>query len=257
MKKIAILLGVVSVLAFGETEKENNINFGIGAFYRNSVYKQKDNNEILPVPFVGIEYKDFYYEAPIELGYRFYRTENLTLTAYGRYNLYSGYKPKDLVNEYKDMDKRKDDFHLGLRERYKITPMGLEIVSRISGDVSGKSDGLLVRVEVNRPTPLFNNKFIVQPYVAAEYMNSNYVDYYFGITKDEAARNINEGKEYKAEDSFNFEVGIRGFVDIIKNFKLLASAGYTRYGSEIADSPLVRDRDIFLVGGGISYVIPF
>lgn len=256
MKKIVILLGIMSLMAFGESERGNNINFGVGAFYRNSVYKQKDNNEILPVPFVGVMYKDFYYEAPIELGYRFFKTENLTLSAYGRYNLYSGYKPKDLVDEYKDMDRRKDDFHIGLRERYKFSSTGLELASHVSGDVSGRSDGLLARMELNRLTQ-FSEKVFVQPYVAVEYMNSNYVDYYFGITKDEAGRNINDGKEYKADDSFNFEVGIRGFVDITKNFKLLASAGYTRYGNGVADSPLVRDRDIFVVGGGVSYVIPF
>ena len=58
-------------------------------------------------------------------------------------------------------------------------------------------------------------------------------------------------------DSFNFEAGIRSIVDINRNFKLLVSAGYTRYGNSIADSPLVKDKDIFTIGGGISYNFPF
>ncbi len=127
MKKIVILLVMLvglglfsSFTVFGNDEKENNVNLGLGVFYRNSLYKQDDDNEVLPVPFIGIQYKDFYYEAPIELGYHFYKTENLTLTAYGRYNLYTGYKPEDLIDEFKDMEKRKDDIHLGLRERYNF-----------------------------------------------------------------------------------------------------------------------------------------
>ena len=264
MKKIEILLVILAALAvissftvFGNDEKENNINVGLGVFYRNSVYKQDNDNEILPVPFIGIQYKDFYYEAPIELGYHFYKTENLTLTAYGRYNLYTGYKPKDLIDEFKGMDKREDDIHIGLRERYQFTPMSLEIISHISGDVSGRSDGILARVEINRPIPIFSGKAVILPYIAAEYMSSDYTDYYFGITEEEAAKNINHGEKYKASDSFNFETGVRGAVDLSKNFKLLLSAGYTRFGNSIADSPLVKDRDIFTAGGGISYSIPF
>ena len=264
MKKIVFLLVMLvglglfsSFTVFGNDEKENNVNLGLGVFYRNSVYKQDDDNEVLPVPFIGIQYKDFYYEAPIELGYHFYKTENLTLTAYGRYNLYTGYKPEDLIDEFKDMEKRKDDIHLGLRERYNFVPLGVEIISHVSGDVSGRSDGILARMEINKPLPFFQQKFIIQPYIAAEYMSESYTDYYFGITKEEASKNINHGEEYKVSDSFNFEAGIRSIVDINRNFKLLVSAGYTRYGNSIADSPLVKDKDIFTIGGGISYNFPF
>lgn len=121
MKKLSLLLALlVSTATFAEKERENSVDLGLGVFYRNSIYKEKDSNEVLPLPVVGVRYKNFYYEAPVELGYRFYDTEDLTLTAYGRYNLFTGYKPKDMVEEFRDMDKRKDDLHLGIRGKYNL-----------------------------------------------------------------------------------------------------------------------------------------
>ena len=257
MRKLSVLLALlISTAVFAEKERENSIDLGLGVFYRNSVYKEKDNDEVLPLPVAGVRYKSFYYEMPVELGYHFYDTENLTFTAYGRYNLYTGYKPKDMVDEFKDMDKRKDDFHLGLRWKYNFGRWNTGIISHVSGDVSGKSDGILVRAELNQPVTL-SQRVMVLPYVAVEYMSENYTDYYFGIKDSEAGRGINKGKSYKPDDSFNFEAGIRSMISINKDFKLFLTAGYTRYGDSIGDSPLVKDRDIYTVGTGISYSFRF
>lgn len=257
MKKIAILLALtMSLSVFSNQTEENNINMGIGVFYRKSLYKEKDKNETLPVPFAGIHYKNFYFEAPIELGYSFYENEDLKLTAYGRYNLYTGYKPKDLIKEFRDMDRRKDDIHVGIKEKYSFGPFRTRIDSNVSGDVSGRSKGILARVELNQPVPI-TEKIGVQPYIAVEYMSSNYTDYYFGITDKEASRGINNWKKYEADDSFNFEAGIRSKIDINESFTVLLSAEYTRYGNGVADSPLVDDRNIYTIGAGISYTIKY
>ena len=256
MKKLLLPVLLLTAVVFAETDESKHIDIGIGVFYRNSLYERKDNDEILPVPFIGARIKNFYYEAPVELGYHFYNTENLTLTAYGRYNLYTGYKPKDMENEFKDMDRRKDDFHLGVRGKYNFGPYKTGIISRVSGDVSGKSDGLLARIEINQPV-LLGEKVMILPYAGVEYMSGNYTDYYFGIKESEASRGINKGKSYKADDSFNFEAGVRSIISVNKNFKVFLSAGYTRYGDNIAYSPLVKDRDIYTVGTGVSYSFKF
>ena len=257
MRKLSVLLALlISTAVFAEKERENSIDLGLGVFYRNSVYKEKDNDEVLPLPVAGVRYKSFYYEMPVELGYHFYDKENLTFTAYGRYNLYTGYKPKDLVDEFRDMDRRKDDFHLGLRGKYNFGPLHTGVIARISGDVSDISDGMLARAEINQPV-LLGERVTVMPYAAVEYMSENYTDYYFGIKDSEAAKGINNGKSYKADDSVNFEAGIRSMIKINKSFNVFLTASYTRYGNSIADSPLVKDRDIYTVGTGVSYSFHF
>ena len=256
MKKILLTGLLLTMVIFSEDNKTKSIDIGLGAFYRNNVYKEKDNDSVLPVPFIGMRIKDFYFEAPLEIGYHFYNSENLTLTAYGRYNLYTGYKPKDLENEFRDMDKRKDDFHLGLRGKYNFGPLGTGVIARVSGDVSDKSNGMLARAEINQPVAL-GERVTIMPYAAVEYMSENYVDYYFGIKDSEAARGINNGKSYKADDSVNFETGVRGMIKINKSFNVFLTASYTRYGNSIADSPLVKDRDIYTVGTGVSYSFHF
>ena len=257
MRKLSVLLVLLmSTVSFSEKERENSIDLGLGVFYRNSVYKEKNNDEVLPLPVAGVRYKSFYYEMPVELGYHFYDKENLIFTAYGRYNLYTGYKPKDLENEFRDMDKRKDDFHLGLRGKYNFGPLHTGLIAHISGDVSDISSGMLARAEINQPVPL-GEKVTVMPYAVVEYMSENYTDYYFGIKDSEAAKGINNGKSYKADDSVNFEAGIRSMIKINKSFNVFLSAGYTRYGSSISDSPLVKDRDIYTAGAGVSYSFLF
>ena len=256
MKKFLLAGLLLTTVIFSENNKTNNIDIGLGVFYRNNVYKEKDNDAILPVPFIGTRIKDFYFEAPLELGYHFYRSENLVLTAYGRYNLYTGYRPKDMVDEFKDMDKRNDDLHLGLRGKYNFGMWRTELISHISGDVSGKSNGTAARVELNQPLFL-GERVIVQPYIGIEYMNENYSDYYFGIKDSEAEKGINNGKSYKAGNTYNLEGGVRSIVTINRNFKGLISAGYVRYGNEVADSPLVKDRDVYTLGLGVVYSFKF
>ena len=115
---------------------------------------------------------------------------------------------------------------------------------------------MLARAEINQPVSL-SERVTIMPYAAVEYMSENYVDYYFGIKDSEAAKGINNGKSYKADDSLNFEAGVRGMIKINRNFNIFLSAGYTRYGDSIVDSPLVKDRDIYTVGTGISYSFRF
>ena len=260
MKKIMAIAVILASFgggsAFSEEKKENSVDLGLGAYYRNSVYKKENHDEVLPVPMGGVRIGNFYFEAPLEAGYHFFKTENLTLTAYGRYNIYTGYDPDDMIDEFKDMDKRGDDFHIGLREKYNFGPLRTGIVSRISGDISGKSDGLLARVEINQPVPLRKN-VIILPYVAFEYMNDSYVDYYFGISREEAEKGINNGRKYDGDDVFNLEAGITGVIQINESFKILANGNYKRYGDSISDSPLVEDRDIYTAGVGIIYSFKF
>ena len=78
MNKIEILLVILAALGiissfttFGNDEKENNINTRLGGFCRNSISKKNSNNEILPVSFIGVEYKGFYYENPREMEHYF------------------------------------------------------------------------------------------------------------------------------------------------------------------------------------------
>ena len=250
-----ILTGLLlTTVIFSETS--NSIDAGLGVFYRNNVYKEKDNDSVLPVPFIGARFKDFYFEAPLELGYHFYNSENFIMTVYGRYNLYTGYKPKDMEDEFKDMDKRSDDLHLGLRGKYNFGPWRTELISHVSGDISGTSKGTVARAELNQPLFL-GERVIIQPYIAVEYTDKYYSDYYFGIKDSEAEKGINNGKSYKAEDTYNLEGGIRSIVTINRNFKGLISAGYVRYGNEVADSPLVENRDVYTLGLGVIYNFEF
>ena len=53
MKKLSVLLALlVSTVSFAEKERENSIDLGLGVFYRNSVYKEKDNDEVI----LGLNY---------------------------------------------------------------------------------------------------------------------------------------------------------------------------------------------------------
>ena len=257
MKKLLILIGLISSFSiFGNEIEGKNINLGLGVFYRNSLYRLKDHNEVLPFPFAGIQYGDFYYDLPIELGYNFYKTDDLKLSIYGRYNLYTGYKPKDMVREFKDMDRRKDDLHVGLKAKYKMGKFQTGLNGYVSGDVLGRSNGITTRVELNQPVPI-NEKVGILPYVAVKYMSDNYTDYYFGIKDSEASRGINKGKKYDVDGTFNFEVGFRGKIDVTEKFAIMFSAEYIRYGDNIGDSPLVRNRNVYGVGTGISYIFTY
>ena len=115
-------------------------------------------------------------------------------------------------------------------------------------DVSGHSKGLTAKLSVEHPFRF--GALELRPRVAARWMDSNYVDYYYGVRADEAtaARPV-----YDAKAALNLETGLRASYAFAPHQSGFFDVGTQRLGNEIADSPLVGRRTLTSVGIGYLY----
>ena len=252
MKKVIILAFFISTYIFAE---ENSLKAGIGGFFRKDIYKFENKNEFYPVPALSLVYDNFYFIAPLEAGYHFYKGDDLRITGFGRYSLFTGYNHDDFKDNLKNMDNRDDDLHLGLRARYSVGPTRFTFTANVSSDVINKSNGTLASLEMTQPIPI-GKKTLLFPFIAGQYLSSNYVDYYFGVTDNESKK-LDNTNSYNPNSSYKLSTGIKGMSNVTENIDIVFSGEYNHYGSEIQNSPLTRGSDNYSILFGINYKFKF
>ncbi len=252
MKKAVIFLMFISFFVYS---KENFVKIGLGGFFRKDIYNFEDKYQFYPVPAVALEYESFYFIVPLEAGYHFYQNEDLRLTVYGRYNLFTGYDSDDFKDSLKDMEDRKDDLHAGLKGRFFLGPTKLTFTGFVSADILNKSNGALAGLEVAQPVPL-GKKTLMAPFINMQYRNQNYTDYYFGITDSESAK-LDNIDPYTPGSSYKIATGIKGYSNITDNIEVVFSGEYNQYSNEVSDSPLTRGGSNFSLLFGLNYKFGF
>lgn len=115
-------------------------------------------------------------------------------------------------------------------------------------DVSGHSKGLTARLSAEHPFRF--GALELRPRVAARWMDSNYVDYYYGVRADEATA---VRPAYDAKAALNLETGVRASYAFAPHQMGFLDVGAQRLGNEIADSPLVGRRTLTSIGIGYLY----
>ena len=242
-------------MSFFVYSKENFFKIGLGGFFRKDIYNFENKYQLYPLPAIALEYDNFYFIAPLETGYHFYQSEDLRLTVYGRYNLFTAYDSEDFKDYLKNMDDRKDDLHVGLRGRYFAGPTKLTFTGFVSADILNKSNGALAGLEMAQPLPL-GKKTIVAPFVNMQYFSQNYTNYYFGITDSESSK-LTDIDPYVPESSYKITTGVKGYSNITDNLELVFLGEYNQYSGEISDSPLTRGSSNFSLLLGLNYKFGF
>lgn len=115
-------------------------------------------------------------------------------------------------------------------------------------DVSGHSKGLTAKLSADHAFRF--GALELRPRVAARWMDSKYVDYYYGVRADEATA---ARPEYDARAALNLETGVRASYAFAPHQAAFFDVGTQRLGNEIADSPLVGRRTLTSVGIGYLY----
>ncbi|MBB4124975.1 outer membrane scaffolding protein for murein synthesis (MipA/OmpV family) [Xanthomonas translucens] len=88
------------------------------------------------------------------------------------------------------------------------------------------------------------------PRLAAEWVDSKYVDYYYGVRSDEAQ---SWRPAYGGSSSVNTEIGLRVDWQPVPKHTVFLDMGAKRMGSSIRDSPLVEKSTQYGVGLGYLY----
>jgi|GEM_PF-2295621 len=253
MKKLIIGMGLLAATSAMAVEEYNNdwsLSAGLGAITGRTVYKTKDTHEVFPLIPVNFRYNNFYVDgAETELGYHMFQEDGMTFSVIGKFNL--GYDSDDLDREYRAMDDREYDFHLGVKSSYAY--QNLEFVSFLTQDVSGESDGKTIGVEGKAHFHLIPDKIILTPAVGMTYADSSFVDYFYGIKGSEAEKINNVDGEYRGAGSmiYNLKANLTYIYDEDLTFAWIN--GLSFYDSKIERSPIVDKNYSYYTGGSFIY----
>jgi MipA family protein len=144
----------------------------------------------------------------------------------------SGYKAKD-APILAGMAERKGTLWVGAKSEWENEYVNLSV--GWATDASGKSKGRKFSLGLEKEWHLGDHA-MVTPYVAANWLDKKYVDYYYGVRAAEAT----VGRAaYVGERGVNMEVGLRTMYQFDKHHSMMLDVSMTRLAKQIKASPLV------------------
>lgn len=244
-KQVLILIAglMISRMSFG-ADTRYGLGVGIGA--GSSIYKGGET-KAYPVPMLDVNYKDFYIKG-IEAGYRFYKNTPISLDVF--LDPISGYgvKGNDLGKGYDNIDNRDPQAMIGLAINYNPEFEGAIVrASVMAGENGAKS-----RLSLIRPI-IVDSTLTVVPGIHANFYSEDFVDYYFGVTTEEAIKNKNIDRSYSPNSAYSLGLGIALEKKLTDKISLMSFVSLEKFSDEITDSPIVDKSYILVAGVGAKY----
>jgi len=228
-------LGDIDVIETAGTQEKTGLHGMIGvAALSVPKYSGADDREISPLPLIMLDYNDTWYFHLNRAGvWAFKGDQNawrLGLIARPYRERNSG-----CCDELDNTSDRDTSLGVGVAASLKL-PVG-ELSADFVHDVLDNADGawgeLMYRVAILDALP----KAQVKIGFGAQWLGSNVADYYYGITNSEAA----PGRAaYDVDSTVNWKATLMGSYAISRSFTLMGGGGYTYFGDNIDDSPIVE-----------------
>jgi len=143
-----------------------------------------------------------------------------------------GYEADDSP-DLRGMDERKAGFWAGGAALWRTPYVNLS--AELLGDVSGHSKGTQFKLSAERGFK--SGAFELTPRVAAIWLDSKYVDYYYGVRPGEATAGR---APHAGESTLNVELGLRANYRFAPRQSVFVDVSGTALGSGIKRSPLVE-----------------
>jgi outer membrane protein len=235
--KLTLLLCLVFAdLSFAErpinTSKNEASNFlyGIGMVSNKEIYKGYDTRTMV-LPFIGYKGEHLTVFGPF-ISYKVKEFNNFEVSV----KLSPRFQGFDESDSYifEGMKDRKSSIDAGVDVNYKKDDWRVSVYTAF--DVLGRSNGFEVKSAVGR-TFRFGPVFI-EPSVSLSYLNSDHVDYYYGVLDNEV--NSNRGA-YQGSAAKNTSINLSVATPIILGGFTRFNVEYVLFDSSITDSPLVED----------------
>lgn len=220
-------------------------SLGLAAVYHQDIYKGVDS-KVLPFPLINFTYHDFFIQN-ITAGYHAYTNNYFQASLIAAPN-FQGYDASD-SDELTGMNDADPSFNVGGSVMLKTPPL----ISTLSAvhDISGNTSGNTVTAKFATGLPLMNKKLVLSPSVSFAYQDTNIVNYYYGVSNSEAT---SSREAYSPGGTVNTIFGLVAMYQLSPHWRTNATYLFTKFGDEIADSPIVSRGTSSTVMLGVSYL---
>lgn len=118
-------------------------------------------------------------------------------------------------------------------------------------DLGGDHHGSLTEIDYGYPIFLSKQLMLI-PGASIKYMDSDYANYYYGISEKEAARDTSVSA-YDTGSAFKYGVGLTASYRFTPQWKVVAGGSISWLDSDLEDSPMLDDDTETTVFTGVSY----
>ena len=210
---------------------------GLGVYSSPRPYVGAENSTILG-PVVELSYKKLYVQG-IQAGYQFFDTGRFSLDARAGI-VFNGLDPED-SDALEGMNKRRPSIEGGFVFAWK--PEKYRLSTAAYTDLLGRSYGQQASVDFSRTWTFNRYQWGIAPSIGVVWQSSNFVDYYYGVTPEEAR----PGRPpFSGQSVVNFRSSLFAFFYVNMRIRLAGYVAIQRLDNEILDSPIVdQERGIF------------
>jgi len=196
------------------------------------------SNSVLPIPIIELYYKKLYIQG-IQAGYHFVNTKNFAFDARAGL-VFAGLDPDDSP-ALEGMEKRESSIEGGLVFDWK--PGKYKLSASAYTDLLGRSNGQQAALDFSRAWRFNRAQWDLTPSIGFVWQSSNFVDYYFGVTPEEAR----PGRPpYDGHSVVNFRSSLLVYYFLTMRVQLVGLVRVQRLDNEIYESPIVdKSRGFF------------
>ncbi|ETF04020.1 structural protein MipA [Advenella kashmirensis W13003] len=239
-----ILIATVALPAQAVLAAEgDHLTFGLGAGIVPR-YEGSDEHRVTAVPLIDAQYGLFFARSGDGLGLKLLQTPQFTAGV--GLNWMQGYDRDDVPD---GIGKLSDA--LGARIFVSTHFSGAVATLSATQAVTKSERGLIANARLSYPYDV-TDRFKVVPSVAVNWANAKYMNSYFGIDSEQAARSglskyhPSAGfKDASLRVGFNYELS--------KNWNITGAVGVSRLLGNAADSPLVKRKTQVVGAIGVTY----
>jgi outer membrane protein len=210
---------------------------GIGYFSSPRPYVGAENSSF-PAPLIELSYKKLYVQG-IQAGYRFFDNDRFSLDARAGI-VFNGLDPED--SEFLEgMNKRRSTIEGGFVGAWK--PGKFRLSGGVYTDLLGRYYGQQVPVDFSRTWTFNRYQWGLTPSIGLVWQSSNFVDYYYGVTPEEARP---DRPVFSGHSAVNLHSSLFAYYFVNMRIRLTGYVRVQRLDNEISDSPIVdQPRGIF------------
>jgi outer membrane protein len=188
-------------------------------------------NSVMVIPIVQLSYKKLYVQG-IRAGFHLFERGDVVFDVRARI-VFAGLDPDDSP-ELDGINERKSSIEGGFALDWSLGKYMLSATAFT--DLLGRSDGQQVGLDFSRAWTFNRRQWGLTPSIGAVWQSSNYVDYYVGVTPEEAR----PGRPpFQGESAVNLRASIFAYFALSMRVNLVALFRVQRLDGEISSSPIV------------------
>lgn len=238
IKKIILCLIILLPLSSFANKPKNTSGFlyGLGLSTNKEIYKGYDRRNLL-LPIIGYRGEKLNVFGPFA-SYEVKRFADVKVLVQAAPR-FQGFDDTDSYI-FEGMEERKFSMDAGIGLNYQKNNWKISFSSMF--DVLNRSNGVELTSAIAHTFRF--GPFVIEPRITFSYLDSNHVNYYYGVDKEEvnANRTIYTGKS-----AVNSGIGLSMSTPIFLGGYTQINLQRTWFASEITDSPLVEDHSNLIV----------